>query len=635
MARGKKRDKLPTVIRNPSPAEARALFKKWKDGFSFDIETPSLEDTRMLSIAVSGERYKAMVWDLTMPRVQKLLGPLEKEMASGKLKLVQNGDFDIRIMQKHGWVIKEDACWDLMIENAMRFPDEPVNLSFVTSMTCDIEAWKHQRRGDLLFYNGQDACNTWHDYDFNLHEYGRDAYVDRRMPLLWKLIMPMNRRGIPVDMVRLEQIKKEWKKRIATWKKRAEAHFKKLDLGDLPIGPKGGFSYKKLQELLYVTLALPTKYNMNTGSVSTARDDLKKLAKLDKTGTVDLLIERSEAKSQETAQSVVPDEDGRVRTRWVLGGDEKSDQNEVGKESPGSGRLASRDPNVQNVIDWMRCIYVPRSKRRFWLKADYSQIEMRLIALFSRDKELARAVATDAHLYIMYLIDQSTDLWGLYKQYDFKQLLAAYRARVPEVVYARDETKRIDYGWGYRMGARKMENFKGVPYQRGKRALSGLNAVFPGVVRWWKALGDEVYRTSKGSGYGYLTNPYGRIRRFFTDDAPAFCNFLPQSTAADILYDAMETLEDVLPEYNSEMLVTEHDEVGIDCPDPTILAPVLRSIMEKPIPEMNEVVIPIELSVGRNWAKAHKHDKRCKTYCALPENLDGQHDWKEGQKLPV
>ncbi len=206
-------------------------------------------------------------------------------------------------------------------------------------------------------------------------------YVERRMPMVWNLIMPLNQRGVPVDVTQLRIFQAERKAKMKTWRRRAERHFKELDLGEynkklktlLPIGPAGGFSNKKLRRLIYEEMDLPEQLNPE-GNVTCDKDALKRLAKIDSTGTVDLLRETTVFQESRNALMVKPHPDGRVRTRFVFGGDEKWSEDEVGRESPGSGRLASRNPNLQNIKDWVRAIYIARRKNRWLMKADFSQI---------------------------------------------------------------------------------------------------------------------------------------------------------------------------------------------------------------------------------------------------------------------
>ena len=122
----------------------------------------------------------------------------------------------------------------------------------------------------------------------------------------------------------------------------------------------------------------------------------------------------------------------------------------------------------------------------------------------------------------MFMVDQMTDLHGLHQK-GWPWLLK--HKNDPIVKAARREQKRVNFGWPYRMGAKKVENRYGVPYPRAKKALDGLNRKFYRVVDWWDETTRECKQTAKGTEWGYLTNPFGRIRRFYPDDVPAMCAF--------------------------------------------------------------------------------------------------------------
>ena len=165
IALGQRPDAPPRIIENPTAAEAEKVFRKWKEeGFAVDIETPSLSDHKIISLAVSGAWDLAMVWDMELPSTKRRLNPLRKYLKNGVRKVFQNGEFDITILEKNGFEINRESCWDTMIENSILFPDEPVNLSFLTSLVTDVEAWKHLRGDRILFYNALDACHDWRVY---------------------------------------------------------------------------------------------------------------------------------------------------------------------------------------------------------------------------------------------------------------------------------------------------------------------------------------------------------------------------------------------------------------------------------------------------------------------------------------
>lgn len=432
------------------------------------------------------------------------------------------------------------------------------------------------------------------------------AYAARIMPLLAEVIIPLNACGMKVDRKLLEGFRKREKAQLAEWRIALDAHFDRLELGDPPVGAKGALSHQKVGRLLYEMLDLPTQFHLKTGSPTTARDALERLQPLDPTGTVGILLRGSIIREAATALRIKPDPDGKVRTRYVLGGDEKSDLNEIGKEGPASGRLSSRDPNLQNVREWIRQIYVPSRPKWYMLKADYNQIELRLIALESRDPTLLAAIEEDAHLRIMWEVEHITKLYGLHARgiRSWKDVLRNRHEPIVEV--ARYENKRIVYGWTYRMGALKLERFRGVPFARGKEALAALEELFPGVVDWWRDACASVHATSHGSGQGRLTNTFGRRRRFFVEDVPAICNFKPQSAAAHILFDAARNLARALPKVGARMIATVHDELVVEGADPDRIIPTLHTEMERPIDELGGEHIPIEVLVGRNWAKVRE-----------------------------
>lgn len=170
IALGKQPDKLPEMLIDPPPGEAKKIFKTWaKHGWAVDVETPSLTEFRLLSVAACGSPNLAMVW--TDPRK---MGPLRAALKSPARKIVQNGDFDIGVFQNCGFACDPETFWDTMIEGAILHPDEPVNLSFLASMACDTHAWKFHREGDLYVYNGIDAWTTWMIYLSNQRGYESD-----------------------------------------------------------------------------------------------------------------------------------------------------------------------------------------------------------------------------------------------------------------------------------------------------------------------------------------------------------------------------------------------------------------------------------------------------------------------------
>jgi len=151
------------------------------------------------------------------------------------------------------------------------------------------------------------------------------------------------------------------------------------------------------------------------------------------------------------------------------------------------------------------------------------------------------------------------------------------------------------------MGPKKLEFHYGVPYTRGKEVLEALNASFPKVVDLWAQLG------TRAAASGYLENPFGR-RRYFHDVAseiPKVCNFLAQSTAADILFYCQRRLVQGLKGHGFHV-ATVHDSNLVEGRDRDTLVKVVRSAMTTPVPCMQGFSVPCEVKVGKNWYQMEK-----------------------------
>jgi DNA polymerase-1 len=607
----------PNVRQEAPVAEYEAWLKATPD-WAFDLETTTKPPYSVLTWAVS-DGNDSWVYSISGDRVANR-GAAWKlflaAFAAPGLRIVQNGAFDLPILLSYGAKILWDNVVDTMIAGALLEPDSYSNLGHLAARYLDVYAWKHTSDSDQMYYNGLDAAYTsriWEKESELLASSGqKDFFLMHVMPLLGAVIIPLNQTGIKMDVKHRKEILDEWKKRLGTWHERLEKHFGQLSKTlntsiSTPIGKSGGLSAKQVGNILYTQLGLPVQRHPKTKAVSVDKSALAKLSRLDSSGTVDLLLERATFKSLEVHLGVPPGPDGRVRSRYVLGGDEKHREfTEHGSarsrdKGAATGRLASRSPNHQNVPEDARVIYIPTHHDWSLLEADHSQIELRLTAFFSGDRALAKAIESDAHLFTTWQVDQITGLYN-FEHLTYEELHQDYLAGNPKVKQARQECKRISLGWSYRMGAMKLENTTGIPYQRGRKALDGLNASYPDVVRWWDSLVSLV------KAQGYLSNPFGRRRYFSPSEVPAICNFLSQSTGADILFDGQLRLATALPSIEStgflgRLIATVHDSNLLEGPDATIgeLATVVSSCMEHPIATLNSKVFPITIKTGKNW----------------------------------
>ncbi len=255
-----------------------------------------------------------------------------------------------------------------------------------------------------------------------------------------------------------------------------------------------------------------------------------------------------------------------------------------------TGRLSSSNPNLQNIP-----IRTPFSKRiragfipqEGWLllSADYSQIELRILAHLSGEPELVRAYNEnlDVHtLTAQILLEKDT--------------VTSEERRLAKV---------INYGVIYGMGAQKFSRETGIPAGEAKKFIEAFNSRYQKVFSYLRSLEQEA------EVKGYVTTLLGR-RRYFRELAKATghhkaalqraaINAPIQGTSADIIKCAMIQLHELLKNYQSKLLLQVHDELVFEIYPPELeeLQPQIKHIMESAV--SLTVPLVVDIHVGHNW----------------------------------
>jgi DNA polymerase I len=264
-----------------------------------------------------------------------------------------------------------------------------------------------------------------------------------------------------------------------------------------------------------------------------------------------------------------------------------------------TGRLSSSDPNLQNIPirtelgRMIRRAFVPRAADHVFISADYSQIELRLLAHFSGDAALTAAFREGG---------------------DVHRRTAALIAGVSESEVSgemRRRAKAINFGVIYGMGARALARQTGVTTREAAQFIEGYFGTYPGVRVWL-----EATRTAARSD-GYVATLLGRRRRLPEITSPndrqrsmaerMAVNTPIQGTAADLIKLAMIRLDRELRSRRlaSRLLLQVHDELLVEAPaaEAEAVARLLRDCMES----VWELTVPLTVEVhqGANWAEAH------------------------------
>jgi len=423
---------------------------------------------------------------------------------------------------------------------------------------------------------------------FSLHEHLLEKLAsENAMPLLMKMEMPllsllatMERRGIRVDRSVLLELDGEFAERIAAEERKAfEVAGESFNLG----------SPKQLQELLFGKRGLPKTKKTKTGYTTDA-EALQLL--FERTG--DPLLEhilqwRETSKLRQTVTGLLPciEADGRVRSTFQ-------------QTVAATGRLASTEPNLQNIpvrtADGRRIrqAFVPGEGFDVLMTADYSQIEMRIMAHLSQDAALIAAFQSGEDLHTT----MASQVFGV----EAADVTPDLRRRI----------KAMSYGLAYGLSSYGLAAQLGVDATEAQRLMV---LYFERFGRVQDYLRDTV-ATARSTGYTetmlgrrrYLPdlNSDQRVRRELAERMAL--NAPIQGSAADIIKAAMLCVEAALQAagVRSQLLLQVHDELVLECPHGEVhgVSEMVRREMSRAV----ELAVPLDVSVGvgTTWdAAAH------------------------------
>jgi DNA polymerase-1 len=404
-------------------------------------------------------------------------------------------------------------------------------------------------------------------------------FAEVEMPLV-SVLAEMEMKGVALDVSFLQKMSNELQERLATLER---------EIQDQVGYPFNVNSTQQLSDALFVKLGLPTTGVRKTasGHYSTAADVLEGLK--DQHPIIGLILEQRElAKLQSTYIDALPQlvnpHTGRVHTSY----------NQTGTVT---GRVSSSDPNLQNIP--IRTELGRQIRRAFvagegnvLLAADYSQVELRIMAHISQDPALLEAFR-----------------WGE----DIHTSTAAAIMGVPTEAVTpemRRLAKSVNFGLSYGQGSHGLAQQTGLSYEEADRFIKTYFAQYPRV----KEYIERTKRQAKEQGY--VETLLGR-RRYFPElkskgkvhgrvVAAAYrmaINAPIQGTAADILKIAMIRLNRALHKRNlkSRMTLQVHDELVLEVPQDEIdtVIPLVKKIMEGAL--QLDAPLKVDVKVGSNW----------------------------------
>jgi DNA polymerase-1 len=347
-------------------------------------------------------------------------------------------------------------------------------------------------------------------------------------------------------------------------------------------------SPKHLQEILFGKLGIPVMRKTPTGQPSTAEDVLEELAASYALPRL-ILAYRGTAKLKSTYTDKLPEQiehtTGRIHTSYH-------------QAVAATGRLSSSDPNLQNIP--IRTLEGRRIRQAFiaptgyrLVAADYSQIELRIMAHLSDDASLLRAFAEDR---------------------DIHQATAAEVFGVPLAAVSSDQrrsAKAINFGLIYGMSAFGLARQLGIGRGEAQKYVDLYFERYPGVKRYMDETRQRAHET------GFVETVFGRrlylpeiqsrnqaLRQYAERSA---INAPMQGTAADIIKRAMIDVDDWLcaTPGSTRLIMQVHDELVLEVPTADV-EHVVGQLRERMARAANlKVPLKVEVGVGRNWDEAH------------------------------
>lgn len=401
-----------------------------------------------------------------------------------------------------------------------------------------------------------------------------DLFSRVEMPLV-SVLADMEQTGVALDTAVLTEMSKEMTETLGNLEGR---------LYDIAGRPFNISSTQQLGQILFGELKLPAGRRTKTG-YSTDSEVLENLR--GKHEIVDLILDyRQLLKLKNTYIDALPalvhPEDGRIHT-------------DFNQTVAATGRLSSSNPNLQNIPirgelgRKIRRAFVPSKPDHVLLGADYSQIELRILAAMSHDPRLVHAFATGE---------------------DIHAATAAAVFGVPLEEVTPDQrriAKVVNFGIIYGIGEGRLAHETGITRPEAGEFIANYNRTYAGV----KAFMDEMRRTA--ALYGYVSTLMNR-RRYMPDihsNHPgirtaaerAAINMPIQGTAADIIKLAMIEIHDRLAEQfpEAKMVLQVHDELVFDVPRTQLaeVAALVRDTMEHAL----DIGVPLEVEVkaGHDW----------------------------------
>lgn len=572
----------------------------------FDTETTSVDANEAELVGMSFAVEVGEAWYVPVPAERAAAQEVVERFrpffeAENIAKIGQNIKYDMLVLRWYDIAVKGELL-DTMVMHYLLEPERRHNMDYLAetllqykpvSITELIGKKGKQQKTmrevpveQVVDYACEDADITLQLYqslapklaeEVKIHE----LYQQIEGPLV-RTLAEIEHEGIKVDAEFLANYSKELAKEIGSLQEKIHKE------AGVPFNIA---SPKQVGDVLFDHLKIPYRWRKTkSGQYSTDEEKMSEIA-LDYPIAADILRHRGLTKLRSTYLDSLPklinSKTGRIHSSF-------------NQTVAATGRLSSKDPNLQNIPirtaegRRVREAFVPRDDDHILLAADYSQIELRLIAEISGDEAMLEAFQSGRDIH------------------------SATAARVFDTPYEevdrdqRGKAKTVNFAIIYGAGSQNLSQQLGISRGEAKELISTYFSRYPGLKKYME---DTVKYAREN---GHVTTLLGRRRKLRDINSKSSLargnaermaiNTPIQGTAADMIKLAMLKVQEALKEqgFQSKMILQVHDELVFDVRRDELerIKPVIESCMKNALPEL-KVPIIVEIGTGENWLEAH------------------------------
>ena len=593
---------LYQTIQTPQEEEMLLEWLLQQKSVCFDTETTGLDELTAELVGIAFSWRKGTGYYLPFPEdrtaCETKLAYFAAFFQSSEIEKVgHNLKYDIKVLQQYGMNVQA-PLFDTMIAHYLINPDMRHNmdvlaenyLGYQPQPITELIGKKGPNQGSMrnvpldkqTEYAVEDADVTYQLKNHFVTEMASKEVIDLfnkiELPLV-NVLADMESAGIHIDVDYLNELAIQFQKETATLEERIYEQ-----AGE----PFNLASPKQLGPILFDKLKLVDKpKKTKTGQYSTAEDVLSYLAK-DHAIVADILEWRSVKKLSNTYIEALPQQvnpkTNRVHTIF-------------NQAVAATGRLSSNHPNLQNIPirtergQLVRKAFIPIDNEHVLLAADYSQIELRVIASLSDDKEMQEAFQKGEDIHA-------------------STAAKVYNVALEQVSREqRSQAKTVNFGIVYGVSAFGLSNQTNLNRKESKALIDAYYETYPQLKSYIKKQVDFARKN------GYVETILGR-RRYLRDinsqnsivrsaaernavNAPI------QGSAADIIKIAMLRIHEKLKDFDSQMLLQVHDELVFEAKKSELDA--LINIIKTEMEQAYKLRVPlvVDVGTGTNWLEAH------------------------------